>query len=76
MGYDVYGSNYGKHDNLSFALIVVLFILLIIAGAALLSCIINNYILLVECLSIILQYSCYEQRVVSHPGDPFLLLTL
>ncbi|MFK5708096.1 YjcZ family sporulation protein [Lysinibacillus boronitolerans] len=34
MGYEVYGSNYGKHDNLSFALIVVLFILLIIAGAA------------------------------------------
>ena len=33
MWYDVYGSNYGKHDNLSFALIVVLFILLIIAGA-------------------------------------------
>ena len=33
MGYEVYSSNYGKHDNLSFALIVVLFILLIIAGA-------------------------------------------
>ncbi|QSB09732.1 YjcZ family sporulation protein [Lysinibacillus sp. FSL K6-0057] len=34
MGYEVYGSSYGKHDNLSFALIVVLFILLIIVGAS------------------------------------------
>ncbi|EWH33396.1 YjcZ family sporulation protein [Lysinibacillus sp. fkY74-1] len=26
------GTNYGKHDNLSFALIIVLFILLMIVG--------------------------------------------
>ncbi|EON71853.1 YjcZ family sporulation protein [Lysinibacillus sphaericus] len=34
MGNEVYGTDYGKHDNLSFALIVVLFILLIIVGAS------------------------------------------
>lgn len=33
MGNEVYHTDYGKHDNLSFALIVVLFILLIIVGA-------------------------------------------
>ncbi|MFJ7952807.1 YjcZ family sporulation protein [Lysinibacillus sp. NPDC096418] len=34
MGNESYGSDYGKRNNSSFALIVVLFILLIIVGAS------------------------------------------
>ena len=34
MGNQDYGNDYGKRDNSSFALIVVLFILLIIVGAS------------------------------------------
>nr|WP_155590937.1 YjcZ family sporulation protein [Lysinibacillus cavernae] len=34
MGNELYGTDHGKHDKLSFALIVVLFILLIIVGAS------------------------------------------